>query len=597
MPPPAQYGDLDESQPLVDPDHFARDGEDLFDISGEKPRPTPLTRLNSVRRRLLTNVLRNPKAHLVNTVLFLLPSFVVEPLRNYSTSTRPVAPKPPLSSTAWLDGLRGIAALTVYIFHWSMLWFSDILTDAYGAPGSANTIFQLPIIRTFNSGTASVAVFFVISGYVITIKTLSTIYQGGPQNNERVLSTLCGALFRRPFRLFGPAIVSTFIIAVVNQRTGILAYSVHRLPDLHSQLTDWFHETLKMMNTFNLHRTRYSTPLPLYNNHLWTIPLEFKNSVLVFTLLLAFSKVKRWIHLMGVAGVAWCLLDSQGDIDAALFCYGLFLAEITLIIPPPSQRGRGSSTPSSKQVASFEDNHAHGNILYWTGHFITITFAITGLHLMGYPLKENVQVSGFRTISNWTPKPFYPGEGSVPLGQTVWSIGVGAMLYITACTYSAPLRLPPHISRWIPMGISRQRGQQDRSDATTTTAAETTLSHTPFLQIPHTTRFAQYLGWLSYSLYLCHGSVITGMGLKVYQQARPNWEAADEFAKQLVISGQTMAAAEIAGTAWRAYVFAFLWTSVLQSIVLFWISDVFARAIDANMVKMTRWVWGASKTD
>lgn len=600
MPQPSKSLDFDESQHLMDPDHFVRDGEDLFDISGEKLLPTTWSHINSIRRHLpLNNVLRDPKSCLVSTILFLLPSFVVEPLRNHSHSTQYAAARPQLSPTAWLDGLRGIAALTVYIFHWSMLWFS-FLMDPYGAPGSANTIFQLPIIRTLNSGQASVATFFMISGYVITIKTLSTIYKGGLQNNERVLTTLCGALFRRPFRLFVPAIISTFIIAVINQQTGIMIHSVRRLPDMRSQLVDWFHETLHMMNTFNLHKTRYNFFLPHYNTHLWTIPIEFKNSILVFVLILAFSKVKRWIHLMGVVGVMWCLLDSQGDTDAALFCAGLILAEITLIFPPISHRARARPTSTSRADTVFKGQHenayqSHG-IMHWTGHFITIGFAMTGLHLMGYPLQVDVHSGGFHTISEMAPRPFYPEEGSVPFGQQMWSIAIGAIMYITACTYSAPLHLPPHISRWIPTTMPWPQSQRETSDATTILSAEEPTSHTPFLQIPHTTRFAQYLGWLSYSLYLTHGAGIISVGMRYYNQAQPAWTAAEEAAKQLQASGHEVAAAEVIRTAWNAYVAAFLWSTVLQTIVIFWISDLFARAIDANMVKLTRWLWNAAKT-
>ncbi|KAJ4395808.1 hypothetical protein N0V93_000022 [Gnomoniopsis smithogilvyi] len=591
MPQPSGSGDLNESHRLVDPDHFARDVEEQLDSSGEKLLPSPWTQNNSSRRPLLlNNILRNPKPYFVSTVLFLLPSFVVEPIRTYTASSGSTTRRPQLGPTAWLDGLRGIAALTVYFFHWSMLWFDKIIMDAYGAPGSADTFFQLPIVRTFNSGTASVATFFVISGYVITIKTLTIIHKGGPQSNERLLPTLCGAFFRRPFRLFVPAIVSTFMIAVINQHFGIFERSVRRLPDLNSQLSDWYNETLRMLNTFDLHKTRYGVAVPIYNAHLWTIPIEFKNSVLVFMLLLVFAKVRRWIHMMGVFGVAWCVLFTQGDIDAALFCIGLILAEMTLIFPPTGQRGNASAT-STTYLARTD------GLGYWIRHFITIASAILGLHLMGYPLQDNVHAGGFQTISEWTPKPFYPEPGSVPYGQTVWSIGIGAVLYITACTYSAPLRLPPHLSRWIPTGIPWSQGKRGDSDGAALLHEETSIQQTPFLQIPHTTRFAQYLGWVSFSLYLCHGSVITAMGMGDYYEAKPAWDQGQELAQQLELSGQPVAAAAALEMAWDAYLSSFLWSSIPQTIVLFWISDVFARAIDANIVKMTRWLWVKAKTD
>lgn len=583
-------GDWDETHRLVHPDQFVRDGEDLMNDS-EKLLPESWTKNNPIRRpHLLNNILRSPKPYLISTILFLLPSFIVEPIRDYSAYSRPSTRRPPLGPTAWLDGLRGIAALTVYLFHWTMLWFDKIIMDAYGAPNSANTFFQLPIIRTFDSGTASVATFFMISGYVITIKTLSTIYKGGPQNNDRVLTTLCGAFFRRPLRLFVPAVVSTFMLAVVNQQTGIFELAIPRLPDLQSQLSSWFHETLKMLNTFDLHKTRYGTLVPIYNNHLWTIPIEFKNSVFVFMLLLVFSKVKRWIHLLGVFCIAWVVLISQGDIDAALFCAGMILAEMTLIFPPPGHEVHRSNTHLPQTAVVSQKRH------YWTRHVITIVPAILGLHLMGYPLQDNVHAGGFKTISEWTPKPFYPEPGSVPYGQAVWSIAIGVVLFITACTYSAPLRLPPHMTSWIPARPAWSQGKREDSDGTAMLPAEVQIDQTPFLQIPHTTRFAQYLGWVSYSLYLFHGPCITATGMGVYSRAKPGWEDGQELARQLLASGQPVAAVQALEVAWHAYIRAFIWSSIPQTILLFWISDVFARAMDANIVKMTRWLWIKAST-
>lgn len=595
-------GDSDESQRLVDPDHYAHDVESLLDSTGEKMLPSSWTQSNSMSSHLLNDILRDPQPYVISTILFLLPSFVVEPLRNYSSPSRPIAPKP-LGPTAWLDGLRGVAALTVYFFHWSTTWFTGVIADAYGAPGSSNNFFQLPFIRTLNSGPASVAVFFMISGYVLTIKTLNLIYKGGPQNNERILSTLCGSVFRRPFRLFVPAVLTTFFIAAFNAQFGIFQRALPDLPEGTSQMAHWYSETLKMMNIFNLHKHRYSTHMPVYNYHLWTIPIELKNSILVFMLLLAFSKVKRWVHLLGVFGVGWTVLFTQGDIDAALFCAGLILAEVTLIFPPDGRQGHHHATSTSNANTNLEGprqstflSQTSGK-LYWTRQFITISAAILGMHLMGYPLKLNVQAGGFKTISDWTPAPFYPAEGSVPLGQTVWSIGVGSVLFITASTYCAPLYLPPHLSKWIPSGNAFLRNKRQDHNGRMSFAAETSVRDTPFLQIPFVTRFAQYLGWVSYSLYLSHGPVMTAFGLRWYYAAVPPHDVGMELSKQLEASGQLVAAAEAAKFAWDAYLSAFIWITIPQIIVLFWVSDVVARAIDAPIVNMTRWVWCAVKID
>lgn len=587
----------------MDPDHYDREVENLLDSTGEKLPSNSWSQSDPMSSTLLHNILRNPQPYVISTILFLLPSFIVEPLRNYSSSSRPTPPKP-LGPTAWLDGLRGVAALIVWVFHWCLLWFTKAYNDVYGSPGSANYIFQLPFIRTLTSGVASVAVFFLISGYVITIKTLSLIYKGGPQNNERILSTLCGSVFRRPFRLFVPAVVTTFLIAAADSLFGTLQHSpaIPQVPEGSSRMAHWYSETMKMMNIFNLHKHRYNIHMPVYNHHLWTIPIELKNSILLFVLLLAFSKVKRWVHLLGVFGVGWILLFTQGDIDAAMFLAGLILAEMTLIFPPDGRRGHTNTTSACNASTNLE-NSRQSTLLsqtsgrgYWMRHLITITAALLGFHLMGYPMAP-IRAGGYKTISDWTPRPFYAEEGSVPLGHTVWSVDLGAILFFTASMYSAPLYLPPHLSKWVPSSKQWLQGRRQDNNGRVALLAEPPVRDTPFLQIPYTTRFAQYLGWVSYSLYLCHGPVMGAFGLREYVVAKPAYDLGVETARQLAASGNPVAAAQALDMAWNAYSSTFFWATIPQIITLFWVSDIVARAIDVPIVKMTRWVWCAVKTD
>ncbi|CAN8106419.1 unnamed protein product [Discula destructiva] len=562
--------------------------------------------------------IKNVQDHLVAAVLFLLPSYVVCPLRDRFRPARSSA-KPKMSPTAWLDGLRGMAALNVYWFHWITTWFPDMSTDAYGSPGSANIVIQLPLVRTLYAGQAAVAIFFMISGYVITIKTLSLIYKAKPQSTEpdRILATLCGAVFRRPLRLFLPAIISTFFLAVANQKTGMFLPHIRRLPDMNSQLRDWLYETWLMLNISNTPTGRWMPPyLPHYNIHLWTIPLELKNSILVFLLILAFAKVRRWIHMVGVIGVAWTLMVTRADTHAFLFCAGMILAEMTLIFPP---------APAAQRLTSHLENHGTAlnaklppHVAYWSRHFITITCALLGFHMMGYPAATEIHASGFHLLSVWAPWPFYPAEGSIPAGQHAWSITVGAVMYVAACTYSTPLRLPRSMSALLSTRRLRPQLFREKSSGATVLYGDnndsnnnnnnnnndnneeeedTSASDTPFLQIPYTTRFVQYMGWVSYSLYLTHGPLIIALGLKYYQRVSPAREEARAVAAQLQSFGQHVAAGEILRKAGHATFSAFVWSSIVQTFLLFWIADVFARVIDVNTVKMTRWIWGAAKIE
>ena len=55
-----------------------------------------------------------------------------------------------------------------------------------------------------------------------------------------------------------------------------------------------------------------------YNGHLWTIPTEFKGSLEVFLLVLAFARCRRWVRMGGVVGAGvWQVW--RGDFDQGCF--------------------------------------------------------------------------------------------------------------------------------------------------------------------------------------------------------------------------------------------------------------------------------------
>lgn len=87
----------------------------------------------------------------------LLPSFVSSYFRPNPTS-RPKR----LHDTAYLDGLRGVAAFVVYLHHTHMMYSMESLYG-YGSKPGATHILQLPFVRLVNAGPAAVALFFLIS--------------------------------------------------------------------------------------------------------------------------------------------------------------------------------------------------------------------------------------------------------------------------------------------------------------------------------------------------------------------------------------------------------------------------------------------------
>jgi peptidoglycan/LPS O-acetylase OafA/YrhL len=107
-----------------------------------------------------------------------------------------------------LNGLRGILALVVLISHYSHPYqpHKDL---GYGFDDrnlKATSIMQLPILRVNHSGEAMVPVFLVISGYVLSYKPLKLVSENLYGD---MLSSTASAIFRRPFRLFIPSLISS----------------------------------------------------------------------------------------------------------------------------------------------------------------------------------------------------------------------------------------------------------------------------------------------------------------------------------------------------------------------------------------------------
>jgi hypothetical protein len=106
---------------------------------------------------------------LLSILSFIKPSFIVP----HSSEPRK------LHLTSYLDGLRGVAALFVVFAHYQATFFPYLGAGWHqkgqredGTEKANNYIVQFPIIRTFYAARFMVSIFFVISGYVLSQKSL-----------------------------------------------------------------------------------------------------------------------------------------------------------------------------------------------------------------------------------------------------------------------------------------------------------------------------------------------------------------------------------------------------------------------------------------
>ena len=210
----ARYALLDSSSDVADHES---------DIPEPKVLETPPPITWRINPTLSVSInLVEVQRHCKPFLLFVLPSF----LRTRANKT----PRK-LYPTSYLDGLRGVAALFVVIHHYAYTFTASSLQGWHAGPeGSHNWFFQLPLIRVVHSGRFMVAIFFVISGYVLSYRSLKLAREGKP---AELLDSLASSVFRRWLRLHLPVIVSTFI--------AFLAARANFWTDMHA---GWEHDPL-----------------------------------------------------------------------------------------------------------------------------------------------------------------------------------------------------------------------------------------------------------------------------------------------------------------------------------------------------------------
>jgi peptidoglycan/LPS O-acetylase OafA/YrhL len=322
----------------------------------------------------------------------LVPSFLH---KKSGGSSNKVAP------TAWLDGMRGIAAFFVYIRHFSAITHPNI-QPGFGSSDSNRWIIQLPFLRLLISGPSMVALFFIISGYALSWGPLRALHLNG--SPEQSLNRLSSATFRRATRLFLPGIASTFMIMIcislgMYDRGQRAFESDVDMPGFHEpqppqfrndpfnvQFWDWVNSTWKWLNIWGVSGHPY-------NPHLWTLSVEFRCSIALFVVLVALARTKAIWRLSGLGTmVIYCYYTNAWS--EWMFFAGGFLAQLRLL-----QEGRqdkwlheatSSTNAAEKGVDMMDDNAIEVKAESWVrkisagdaGRYILF---ILGLYLLSNP--------------------------------------------------------------------------------------------------------------------------------------------------------------------------------------------------------------------
>lgn len=184
-----------------------------------------------------------------------------------------------------LEGLRGLAAIAV-VFHHLSLTFYPAIVFGIGSSSQVHSSLERLIsgspLFILLSGTFPVAIFFVLSGFVLSI---SYFYK---KDDKKLKSQI----IRRYPRLMIPALTSIIICFLLielglarNSTSSLITGSQWLLngwtsaPNLLSALQEGFYGIFIHSGS-------------VYNNVLWTMQTEFFGSLLVFILIFTLRKAK-----------------------------------------------------------------------------------------------------------------------------------------------------------------------------------------------------------------------------------------------------------------------------------------------------------------
>ncbi|KAM3084312.1 hypothetical protein ACMFMG_001583 [Clarireedia jacksonii] len=352
-----------------------------------------------------------------------------------------------LHPTSYLDGLRGVASLIVFLCHYTEGNVS-FFTSSYGLPENdpvPSSFMQLPFIRVVYSGRPMVHIFFVISGFVLSLKPLKL---ARARNHAALQTTLSSSVFRRGMRLFLPTSASTFMVMILVY-TGWIGGKP--LESFTLQFKDWLHAVWQICYSWDWDKLQW----PPYDVHVWTIPIEMAQSMLLFVTITGLSRCKVWARLLMLLSLMlYCL--KCGRWAGFEFLGGAFVAEVGLIQTARAERDANKEMPIDEDAPKSWKKKAI--YAFWMANFVFALF------IAGWPNRGVLDTPGLRRIAPYTMEPYWSHRSEDE--QAFSWFGLGAMQIVFAC------------------------------------------QQLPLLQRFFTSSPAQYLANISYALYLMHGPIL-----------------------------------------------------------------------------------------
>ncbi|KAJ9632935.1 hypothetical protein H2204_007503 [Knufia peltigerae] len=437
-------------------------------------------------------------------------------------------------ATAWLDGLRGIACFTVVFYHNSLLLYPG---HCAAWQSSDSRLFRLPVLRLPCTGPAMVDIFFVISGYALSCRPLSLTRTA---DFTRFSESLSSALFRRGIRLYAPVVFLTLLNAVLSYLKLFDPEGADHVPydgTVAATLWHWLDDLLTGLNPLNLDRYHSWNIKGLrYAIGMWTIPFEYRGSIIVFVVLLALGRTRPPLRFAVIASlVLYCV--AQGQWDVFLFLSGPLCCDLHHYLEnrtmPQSTSTSASTSANSSGVVGLSSEKPQN--------------PRQRTNLIALTLKRVALISGLVAILAVVTMPEYPHMGDVRLYTTIKSFDPSSWDKLPSVG-----RFPVCVASVVLVFYTGQTRMLRR-----------------FLSTP----FPQYLGENSFGIYLMHVTLINSIG-------RPLMRFLSRIPSHVGLRPEGQVGS------WLV----FLLYAAIAIPTLFWISELVTRYVDKKSVQLARWL-------
>lgn len=430
-------------------------------------------------------------------------------------------------STAYLDGIRGLAAAVVYLAH-NILSANGLLVPievAWGFEGQNYNLVNFPFLRILFTGShASVPIFFIISGYVQSRKTLQLIHE----NDVAVYTTIASGLFRRGFRLLVPVLGTSFFFMtlwhVLHIQPYMGQYEETYLLDLKYffKFTWYFTYIFKSIDVI-IDKKHTAQQWFAYNGHTWTVPLELQGSFLVLIFLFVYAKATTKVRTTVMAFTSFYLL-AEGGVYFFCFPFGAVLCELDML-----------SAPDAFLISS---KFPYRKYCLWL-------LLLLGLYLGGVPVRGFAMMSptllaeqpGFYYVSYLCPEFYF---------DVTHYLGTLSAI----CIVTAVIGLPG--------------------------------THKFF-----ESRLLQYFGRISFSLYLCHGPILSTLGIFLYRIVGKITDPVTAYDGTFVIPQAGPRGIDLA-----------FWTAFLAAMpITLYASELCLKLFDIPSIRLAQWLWKMASTE